>query len=297
MNRQAMRKIMDALTEAPLGDVRYHGPMTPDSLKADDIAILNSDKALLKMRRTLEKAPVVINVDAVNWHPTTAAEAEISPKKAKFLNYSGRVLTSKELKKQFGISLEPKPDELNVVFTHNEGTDRRPFSGWLLPHRIYHVIAEIEGYAGSRELLDDFENICNKVTEQAYLPDEQTMEDPSLEPMAAANVLGWWRSARNKTQGNIGEFVCECFAAYMVRGILVFNPIPETISYSTGLRDLRRDKTEYERLFNRPYDPTRPDFKIRSTVHADELFTRWSHRAMVVFDKGIKKALGKIIVL
>ena len=228
------------LSETPIGSIDFYGSQDPASMRADDIGIVTNPKSKLKIKRVLDKAPIMINLAFIN-HPyeyegeLAAPNREIkkptgytNPRMPKTMNYpgSGR-MTSRQVKEIFDIEIKPDPNALTVLFGFNEGAERMPLTPWIIAHRIGHALHEIprtrEGGPFSSLL-----QTGNDITVDMAWDDANIMGVSIVDIFRA---IGTTKTARDNKIVRSGEIINELFAQYLIKGEIIFKPLPMRFQY------------------------------------------------------------------
>jgi hypothetical protein len=297
----------EIIQEAPIGDISYHGGDEAWSMHADNIAIAKSPAAHAKIKRVLQRAPITINLMFINHkrnyggiepaqyfhHP----DAGLTPTGRKRKPAAGRgpsdpldiasgVMDSYSASRAFGIDIPYPKNAMTVVFGHDIGDDRMPFTPWMIAHRLMHAIWG--AYRGEREsplkpLLQSFNRIS------INLPDGVIDSQTPLDVDSLMHAVGTWRSARQGRIGDAGEFIGEAFAQYLIQGRITFARIGSTIKPIIA----RRSAMLFPKL-------TIPDGHIIKVLDPDVLNSMvedWRQSAEAVFIKTLQDFVGKIVVL
>ena len=234
------------INEAPIGDIQTHGDFTkPGSFRQDDLS-LATQKRQDKIRRVLQKAPIMIDLHFVNLKYPVDVITHIGPEKDKL-----GFVTPAMLMHNWGIEIEPKIDALNLVYVQNEGNDRVPLTPWIIAHRLSHSFEYVTGdlYFIKRDLGNTFQQMLEKV-EECYSPVSMSLSGVRGKGMAwstIANVFGTTRTSREKQykDGRAMEWFHECFAQFCVIGDIKFNPAPAEIGPHISVPWGRREVDEY----------------------------------------------------
>ena len=257
-----------SLNEAPIGDIRFIGDTEPASFRRDDIGIVTGKKSQAKIKRVLEKAPVLIHLVFVN-HPYGENFAD---------SVRGKYTTT------FQDVVDPDPNAVTVVFMFNEGDDRRPFTPWMIAHRIAHVLHEGDESRPLRPIIRAF----NELTADDLPDDVIDYSTGVLDVDTLAFAVAPWKSSRDNAMGDIGEFVAESFAQFLVRGRIELNPVGEYVTMKSSRRSLIR-YPKLAHLQERKLHIFKPEV-INQRVE------RWSRLAEKMFTDLLNKSLGTIVV-
>jgi hypothetical protein len=196
------------------------------------------------------------------------------------------------------------PEAINVIFTNNKGAEWRPMTGWIMAHRMGHAILRTGSgrgtrYGGEHSYFSLLNNELEKKVKELLKVYGQSVpryrvrnrgynsyEQPP-ENMDAAMIrrllgqIGTFRSARENNMRTSAEFIFECFAQYLLKGQITFNPAPENLV--TG------------HAWGRPQMSYRPGEE--GTETANEAI-EWLENSMTYeFDNVLSEAIGRIYVM
>ena len=210
------------LHEMPIGNIYTHGDFSkPGSLRQDDLS-LTTQKRQDKIKRVLQKAPVLIDLHFVNLAEMIDVGEHIKNSFPPKLGFK----TKQELKQQWGIDIKIVPNAVNLIYVQNEGTDRVPLTPWIIAHRLGHAFAyPMETKFTLRDILDYFTDAIKKIS-YIYADNDSGPDNPTL-----AKIFGTTRACREgliKT-GRTAEWLYDCFAQLCVIGDIKFNKAPESI--------------------------------------------------------------------
>lgn len=212
-----------AICEAPIGDIYTHGDFSqPGSFRADDLT-LSTPKRQDKIKRILQKAPVVIDLHFVNQEHRVDINWHLDPVHAqKWLGF----LSAEQAEERWGVKLVPRPDAVNVVVLQNEGDNRVPMTPWIIAHRIAHMFNYTHKLSIDR-LSQNFLNSLEQVQDE-YKRGESRYRPQFYE---LAKVFGTTRACREGliTRGRTFEWLWDCFAQMCVIGTINFKPAPKEI--------------------------------------------------------------------
>jgi hypothetical protein len=147
---------------------------------------------------------------------------------------------------------------INMIYAGNKGGNWRPMTGWMMAHRMAHMVLDGRGSGGisynrgerpmdyiAREIIQNISGIL-----QAYnieLPRARTYDLFGPRPTTPVlynlfKQLGTMKSARSNNVDSGYEFIFECFAQYLMTGAVKFNPLPDAliVGYSYGRPQYRR---------------------------------------------------------
>lgn len=150
--------------------------------------------------------------------------------------------------------IAPVEGEITFVINSNHGSDFYPFTPWMIAHRFGHAIAEggtSKDAAASPAMntaLSLFQTgirgIITDVLDPIYIrnhPSETVgiLNTTSWESGILAQI-GKFKSARDLTFGDFGEFFLDCFAQYLIQGRVSFNPIQDMVFSTKAARFMSR---------------------------------------------------------
>lgn len=225
-----MRGLFEALTEAPIGDISLHGDFdAPGSMDYEGNDPTGAPRKLVQkpayhhaLRRFFKNCPYVVHVHFVNLRGL----------------YGTMKLNSEEVKKTFGLDLQPDPEAINAIYSSNQGDDAVPLTPWIVAHRLGHAMAqENKGAFDSYwdNLIDNFEVISQLLVNplgdsKRYAP-----------PQAAVMMLGTTKMCRDGNVSRAGEWFHDSVAQYILTGKVTLLParqarnnIPFTIAQGWG---------------------------------------------------------------
>ncbi len=232
-----MRK-EEFLNEMP---IRVHNiNVTPpddqiSSFNNDDRALLNSEKALEKIKRIWNSSVAEVDLYTL--------DVKIDPEDALDIALSMHLkcLSDEENERigQLGGAKGIKfdPNAISIILSNNEGADRLPLTGWIIAHRLYHcfqsdrvskfhtantikggpnlvmMLSKIsEQYKG---VMFDLENYCIEGEGRPY-----------LNMWARGCLIGSSKACRDFKLNSGPELLPECFAQYMLRGRVTLRTLP-----------------------------------------------------------------------
>jgi hypothetical protein len=260
-------------------------------MRADDIGIVTNQKAQVKIRRVLEKAPLPINLVFVN-HPHAYSDPEnigdpdrslVGGHMQNFKRASG-TMSEEQFYATYGVALKNEPGSLTAVFAFNEGTDRMPLTPWLIAHRLCHLVEEAygSGKGGMAPIMVDLQNRWSQLGYDA-------VGTTSIQEFLCD--IGTTKTCRDGTLVNIGEFVAECFAQYLITGRIKLNPV-QKIMNARVLSDTRRLYPKLADMIEAKPETTIPD---PDAVNVG--LEKWRQAAEVTFMKELEGMKGRIVVM
>jgi len=229
------------LTEAPIGDIHTHGDFSkPGSLRQDDLS-LATPKRQDKIKRVLQKAPVLIDLHFVNQPHHIDIRQHLVSNPLGFISVEN-------LQSRYDINITPRRDAVNIVMMQNEGDDRVPLTPWIIAHRIAHIF-EYSNHFELRDLLDEFFKTLEN-TADAY-PD-QSKRFHRVPYTEIARTFGTTRACREGLikPNRVIEWLFDSFAQMCVTGTIRFNPAPPDITDEKGNTYRTTKQSEIDQLFN-----------------------------------------------
>lgn len=272
-----MDEIEVELTEAPITDFTHVGDWEKNSsYTAQDRKLLTNPKALTKIK-AMWKYPeevdyniiLVNNAEARNWTEVGAVTDErlkqMFPK------------TYDELKKTI------RGDQVNIIYTNNKGDQRVPMTGWIMAHRLGHVMDRgkdsfffkeatlvLDRYIS--DLMDDYGLRRNSIDWSKHKALMSTTSRTLLQDICT------FKSARDKKLRNSYEAVHELFAQYIVTGSVRFNDLPRSVKFGPSSYHFR----DYDENY---------DYVNRAIQHD------LPYELVSYFETAIHKAVGQIWVM
>lgn len=162
-----------------------------------------------------------------------------SEEAAKHLNV-GEV-TSEWIQKNLNVTVEPKEETVQVIFTQNTGGEKIPMTAWMIAHRMGHAIRRTRGwqeFTGTlqQELAYLMKDVYAKSIQRSSSRDSNGDISYSInEPQSRramlhlARNIGTMKSARNSSLFSYDEFEYELLAQYLITGEITFNSLKQTL--------------------------------------------------------------------
>lgn len=274
--------------EAPIGDISYMGGDAPASFRADDVGIMQSDKWKQKVRRVLEKAPILIHLAFVNHDKGYDDPENIGNPDRKLgdgVTKASGIMTPQEFERAYGHPIKADPSALTAVFTFNEGTERRPMTPWIIAHRLTHLIEEAD-YQNERPFGVIMMGLQFGFMQLGY----DVIGTNSVDNIVP--LIGTTKAARDGALVNIGEFVAECFAQYLVQGRIILNPLEQSENPLKVMSDTRR---LYPKLVDAMDE--NPSFVIPDPEAVNQWLAKWASSTEKAFGEILKNMVGKVVVM
>lgn len=284
------------VTEAPISDIEFHGPTEPQSLRADDIGIVTSPKARVKIARVLEKAPIPIKLVFVNHDREYVGDVAnpnrftVRPGEHHALREpASGMMSPDEIETALGVRIERDPHVFTAVLSFNEGDDRRPFTPWMIAHRLGHLIEErgrrIEGGLFNQQSQSLQEMWRNLDYEDKRLVDIQNI----------LHEIGTFKSARDGTVRGPGEFVIECFAQFLISGRIKLRKLgPVVQERANALTRVKHPKLAAELDKAVAKGKTR---EIPNPARCNEVLDMWREQCEQDWHEELQRMVGKIVVM
>lgn len=266
---------------------QFQGVAEPGSFRDDDRRLMASQRGQTTIARLWQNSQVDVHVVYLN-RPLApeAARADVAHR-------SGPI-GAPDLRRDFGARVRRTPGAITVVFSHNEGTERMPLTGWIIAHRAYHIFEEAHRngryphawpprhryprLAKPYRATYDFIDVAIQRFQAAY-----RLADANGEPTdrrafpytQVGNAIGTSRAARERQLVDSGELKHEAFAQYVLQGAVRFKTPPERYEFRGHLFLL---------------DPEMRDDLAAFVAHGETVLAQ-------NFDKLIAYAKGKIFLL
>jgi len=234
------------INEAPIADFGTSGDLDKEgSFRASDLKAIRNPKWVEKVHDAFSKTEFDFNLYLHN------AEDAI-------LNLGGKYYDARsiaELRKFHGLASMPDvakvigfqppnwQQSITVLLVENEGDERFPLTPWMLAHRVAHAFlyADRSPEATSNQdianFVNEYDREFSKFVREIDIPMSRLLPPGAAKEAADlpegeymrfmakhyAKMLGQFRSAREGTIRDAGEFKVECFTQYLVQGAIKFN--------------------------------------------------------------------------
>ncbi len=257
-----MRKLIDLiesnqLDEAPLADFEFHGdPETPGTIGDDDLRAVRNPKWHAKLIKMFQNIPFPVNVYILNGknglltnnktlnYPDTEEYAAFTLAKQReratqypmrnamdYSAYSEEIsgcYQPNDFKTNFGFLPPNYENSLSVMFTHNIGDERLPFTPWIVAHRIIHMMAgPSHHWTRNSDVFMEFNLFWRPMNEvitwinsheEKYADRVSHYNNPDLYKRVS-NL----KSAQNGLISRPGEFLIELATQAFLKGDFVFD--------------------------------------------------------------------------
>lgn len=298
-----LRSLLNLLYEAPIEDYQTIGDFSRNSSFRHSI-----DRRLASNPNSIERIKNMFantNHDFRLWFVNNAEanrHTEEGPVDEGWLQ-ENMPQTLAEINARGGFGSE----SINVIFTNNKGSQRRPMTGWIMAHRMGHAILRTGSGRGTRyggehsyftllngelekkvqELLKVYGQSVPRYRTRnqgysgygSYNQPGENYNDMMIRRLLAQ--IGTFRSARENNMRTSAEFIFECFAQYLLKGQITFNPAPENIV--TG------------HAWGKPQMSYRPGEE--GTETANEAIEWLENSMSYEFDNVLSEAIGRIYVM
>ena len=258
------------IIEAPVADLATVGDLnSPGTFRPEDLKKFRDPEWHVRVRRVLERCPVVLNLCFVNGDEQKRVKRsgatwidriyphDLEKSKNGSQSYIG-INSALWAKSVLGDQL-PKGYEqaVNVLLFHNEGTNRVGLTPWIVAHRIGHAFYEdtqrevmrpsMEMGREADKVVRDLVNTMNRAGALKELPLTASAYDIVL---TVAKMVSPFRTARNGNLTTAGEWVIELFAQFMTSGAVTFIR-PEVEDRAALERWLSRAEKDLNEIFLR----------------------------------------------
>lgn len=237
------------LIEAPINTLELKGNWDDSKKYGWDITsrkLLKSPKGFERMRRLWSKIDYDFDIYLLK-SPDAFRHAEIGPVDPSFL------------KEILNLDIKLEPDHITVVYTNNIGAEAVPATPWTLAHRFAHASRyDINGKLNyiHQIIIKEVSKLLNDVAKLVYGKDltlsyGYTSQEKDLIMKHLSQVLGTFKSARDKNLRNRFEFTYELVAQYMITNKIKFNRefpkvLPLRYNWGTPVGPNRRELTTQE---------------------------------------------------
>ncbi len=153
-------------------------------------------------------------------------------------------------------------DAITVFFTNNKGDEKIAMTPWIIAHRFGHVIRREHHYKELCKEMDTFlQNVLmcygydiknSKYSGYGNDNNSREFQNFRMAEKQLCNILGTFKSARDKNLRNTAEFTHELLAQYLMLGEIKLNPAPDhlpTGKVAWGNRETRRGNKEEAQEF------------------------------------------------
>jgi len=223
------------ITEAPLADFGAYGDLdTEGSMRSSDLKAVRNPKWVKKVHTAFSKTPYDFNLYLLN------APDGVMSFDGKYYHtrsyddvrkYHG-LISLKNIEKFVGFVPPNSEQSITVLIASNEGDERLALTPWILAHRVAHAIMyadRSQEHMKSTDLTMVLNNLTVMATStfsslryrmERLNPD--LMQGPKDYMVNIAHMIGKFKSARDGTIRDSGEFLVECFTQYITQGAVSF---------------------------------------------------------------------------
>ncbi len=131
-------------------------------------------------------------------------------------------------------------NNITVFYTNNKGDRGVMMTAWIIAHRFGHVVRRLPGWGNlCREVNEMMQRIMEEVYNRKMLiskdglflgQDFMSRDDTNSKILKNFyQIIGTFKSARDKKLNNQYEFMYELLAQYLTTGKVSFNPLPKFI--------------------------------------------------------------------
>ena len=207
----------------PVTAIHFHGdPKVPGSLRWDDLRFLASSKTYVKIKHAMRFFPAPAELHFVNL-PKPVAHDHL---------HDGKIigqLSPQIIKEYYKLEITEDPDAVKIVFVENEGSDRLPFTPWMVAHRTSHVFCQRNPVANRlwQSMVDTLEKVA-----RLY----EIIQDDMTHPLNCTiydlpELIGTTRACV-RDLARVGEWFHECFAQLCMTGEIRFRPAEKVLHFT-----------------------------------------------------------------
>lgn len=248
---QAIMGTEKELEEAPISDIEHIGNWEKNhGFGTQDRKLLNNPKAITKIK-AMWKHPedVDFNILLVN-HPSISQFVEHGEVNEEWLRKNTPALADEILAKV-------KPDEVNIIFSNNKGSEKVPMTGWIMAHRFSHVVFRQTNlnrrqYSMMGEMVNLINEYLGTIAEHYGIRGSHDHHQPLdyAHMKHYLQLVCTFKSARDGKLRNAYEAVHEMLAQYMLGGQIRFNDTPEQFKAGRGYYSLMEPEDDARYINN-----------------------------------------------
>ena len=243
-------RIRDIISEVPVADYEPIGDFSKGASfnYAPDRGIVQSPKAQAKLYKFFERTPYELRLYPINVKGgrnfTEHGEVDLAWLE-KNLPQAAEVL------KQKGMG----DDTITIFYVSNTGAEKKPFTPWIMAHRLGHAIKNQWGW---KEYQDYLFGQLNDILENFYgVSQKRGNYDRAL--LSLINSLGTMRSARTNNIKRPYEFGYELLAQYLNANEIKLNPLPARLASGRTVvaaipQDALEEARDYHEMLERDLD-------------------------------------------
>lgn len=227
MWKQFLLESEQQLDEMPITSLKKVGDFNKSSgFDAQDRKLLNNEKAVRKIQNLWSKTRADFDIYLVN-----------SPKlnKPQFREV-GKV--EPKLFQDLGLpEIQQGEDTITIVFNGNFGAEKTPLTAWTMAHRVGHVLNRDRKNSQWEDFYKAISEAFKTILKDLYKTDIPEQYRSGIftfggnKLIQLCQIVGTFKSARDKNIRTAYEFIYELFAQYLITGQVKFNPLPTHFSY------------------------------------------------------------------
>lgn len=234
------------ITEAPISDFHHIGDFNKSSSfrNLPDRKLLTNPKAIEKIKSQWRfPSYSIFNIILVN-HPDGSKHTEVGQ-----VDHNWLETNMPRISDQLDDALDD--EKVNIIYTNNNGAERKPMTGWIMAHRFGHALQATRNQDSSTFLFGEawrtFESRTSELLSDFY----NISPGPKYRTIGQnvngfLRIVGTFRSARMKEITRPYEFVHEAFAQYMFTGTVKFNDIPRSFKYGHSTYRFNGSDQDYD---------------------------------------------------
>lgn len=247
-----------------IANLHFHGDLTQEgSFREDDRRILASSRWTAKIKRTLERLPVNVEMHFVHRKPMfgSCQYMEIDHFYSKHVGF----VTAADVENKYETAIPETQDAMTVALVENEGEARIALTPWMVLHRVSHAFI-IRG--ATSPYMKDVEKFVYEIMKVAGFYS-------SVSQFGVCKTFGDTAYIRNgNVYRNMYEWFNDCFAQQFVCGRVKFKQAVPIINHDNK------------------------DFSLTClTADVNHRFNLLAEMLMQIFDRWVTEAVGKILVL
>lgn len=226
------------INEAPLSDFNVMGSADePGSFRADDLRAMSNPKWQEKLHNTFSRTPYEINIYALN-APNSRHRYSYENRGQKFIDgfpvglehrreYIGEYSPA-NFERKFGFLPKNYENAITALFTFNDGSERLPFTQWIIAHRLLHALGERSGERSNTSHVSFVFDYINEALRDVgtllnHIDPERDDLHQVLQAEDTLSVIGRTKAMRTKNLSGLGESMPEWGAEYLVNGAIRLN--------------------------------------------------------------------------
>ena len=292
------KSFKEYLSETPIGDYKTFGDWSKNSSFRDkrDRALIQHPTSIARMKKKFDNSNVNFNLFFVN------------SKEANRHTEVGVVdieVVRRELGDEVADAVEnakDRDDSINMIFTNNKGSERKPFTAWMAAHRMGHAFARKQGmtsqYSSYKNASNHLISNISSIMQDYGIQDFPDNEDKILRGTSGYSYnrndvnkvrhnqramihffhkVATFKSARDENLRDWFEVLNELIAQYLTTGRIKFNPAPQTF----GKRGFGKGQI----------------YHLRDKESADSQIDTLSRDMELMIDDILSSLLGSILIM